>query len=182
MILQSSSSCWSRGTALSRTTPRILCSLRITRTTRTTASARSTELDLTTPHVSSWPGMVLERASPLSSSGCWCPANLNSPWTSRIITPAPLGTQSPVNYHPAARSCPSPPQTESQSLPRSLSHRHQERQSCWSSRSPSPKCLTRCESRQFKRRWILLWRSRGLWKAPPTAPPLGVSINWTWEI
>ncbi len=169
---------WSRGTALSRTTPRILCSWLITRTTRSTASARSTELDLTKPHVGSCPEMVLERASPLSSSGCWCPVSRPWLWTSRIVTPAPLGTQSPVTYYPAARSCPSPPQTESQSLPRSLSHRHQERQSCRSSRSPSPKCLTRCESRQFQRRWMQLWRARGLW---PTAPPLGVSINWTWE-
>ncbi len=113
--------------------------------------------------------MVLERASPHLSSGCWCPASRNSPWTSWMLTPVPLGTQSPVIHHPAARSCPSPPQTESQSLPRSLSHRHQERQSWRSSRSPSPKCLTRCESRQFKQRWKQLWRSRGLWNGPPMA-------------
>ncbi len=56
-----------------------------------------------------------------------------------------------------------------------------ERQSRRSPRSLSPKCLTRCESRQFQQRWIQLWRSRGLWNALPTAPPLGVSIYWTWE-
>ncbi len=125
MILLSSSSCWSRGTALSRTTPRTSCSCRITCTTRTAASARFIKLDWAPPHERSCPGMVLERASPHSSSGCWWPANRNSPWTSRMMTPAPLWTQSPVNLHPTARSCQSPPQTESQSLPRSLSHCHQ---------------------------------------------------------
>ncbi len=40
MILLFSSSCWSRGTALSRTTPRISFSWRITRATRTADSAR----------------------------------------------------------------------------------------------------------------------------------------------
>ncbi len=68
---------------------------------------------------------------------------------------------------------------ESQSLPRSLNLRHQERQSGRSSRSPN--CLTRCESRQFKQLCKQLWRSRGQWNAPPTAPPLGVSRTWTWE-
>ncbi len=70
-----------------------------------------------------------ERASLHSSSRCWCPANRISQWTSRIMTPAPLETQSPVNHHLTARSCLCPPQTESLSLPRALSHRHQERQS-----------------------------------------------------
>ncbi len=102
----------------------------------------------------------IERASPHSSSGCWCPASRNSPWTSWMLTPVPLGTQSPVIHHPAARRCPSPPQTESQSLPRSLTHRHQERQSCRS--PPSPNCPTRCESRQFKQMWKQLWRSQGI--------------------
>ncbi len=63
MILLSLSSCWSRRAALSRTTPRTSCSCQITRTTRTTASALSAELDWTTPHKRSCPGMVLERAS-----------------------------------------------------------------------------------------------------------------------
>ncbi len=102
----------------------------------------------------------IERASPHSSSGCWCPASRNSPWTSWMLTPVPLGTQSPVIHHPAARRCPSPPQTESQSLPRSLTHRHQERQSCRS--SPRHNCPTRCESRQFKQMWKQLWRSQGI--------------------
>ncbi len=168
MILQSSSSCWSRGTALSRTTPRILCSWRITRTTWTTASARSTELDLTTPHVSSCPGMVLERASPLSSSGCWCPANLNSSWTLRIITPAPLGTQSPVNYHPATRSCPSPPQTESQSLPRSLSHRHQE---------PEPQVSDQVREPTVQATVDTAVEIAGAMESPAHGTTAGVSIN-----
>ncbi len=168
MILYSSFSCWSRGTAPPGTTQRILCSWRITCTTQTT------------PHVSSCPGMVLERALLPSSSGYWCPASLTWLWTWRTVTPAPLRTQRPVNYHPAIRNCLSPQQTESQSLLRSLSH--QERQSWRSSRSQSPKYLTRCESRQHKRGWTQLWRSWGLWKDPPTAPPLGVSTNRTWEI
>ncbi len=75
MILLSLSSCWSRRAALSRTTPRTSCSCQITRTTRTTASALSAELDWTTSHKHSCPGMVLERASLHSWSGCWCPAN-----------------------------------------------------------------------------------------------------------
>ncbi len=56
MILLSPSSCCSRGTALSRTTLRTSCSCLITRTTRTTASARFIKLDWTPPHKRSCPG------------------------------------------------------------------------------------------------------------------------------
>ncbi len=79
MVLLSLSSCWSEGgTTLSRTTPRTSCSCLITRTTRRTASARFIKLNWTPPHERSCLGMVLERASPHSLSGWWCPANRNS--------------------------------------------------------------------------------------------------------
>ncbi len=83
MTQPSSSSCWSRGIALSRTTQKTLCFSPTSHTTRTTASLLSTMRDLTQPQKSSCPGTVLERASPPSLSGCWCPANHSSPWTSR---------------------------------------------------------------------------------------------------
>ncbi len=104
MTQPSSSSCWSRGIALSRTTQKTLCFSPTSHTTRTTASLLSTMRDLTQPQKSSCPGTVLERASPPSLSGCWCPANHSSPWTSRTTTPAPLWTHRPAHHHPAARS------------------------------------------------------------------------------
>ncbi len=56
------------------------------------------------PHKCSCPGKVLERASPPSSSGCWCLVNRRSLWTSRTMTPTPLCTQNPAHHHPAVRS------------------------------------------------------------------------------
>ncbi len=59
------------------------------------------------PPVAPVRGRSSREPSPHSSSGCWCPANRNLPWTSQIMTPAPLGTQtqsSNTPQHGAARA------------------------------------------------------------------------------
>ncbi len=111
------------------------------------------------------------RASPSSKRGRWCPASHIWPWTSQPR---------------------SGPRAQSSTTPRygaAWAHRRRRARACrghWAIAIRSDRADDRPEpqvSDQVReRRWILLWRSQGQWKAPPTAPPLGVSTNWTWEI
>ncbi|KAI2665424.1 Eukaryotic peptide chain release factor GTP-binding subunit [Labeo rohita] len=98
------------------------------------------------------------------------PAGLHRVGAGVLRTSAPLQTQNPANPHPDMRSMsPSPPRMTSQS---------HERQSKGSPQSQSPTRPTRCESRlRLPLRWSAAWSKRGLWRALPTAPPLGVSLN-----
>ncbi|KAI2659539.1 Protein kinase C-like [Labeo rohita] len=115
MILLSSSSYWSSGIALSRTTSRILCFWPTTRTTQITASALSVLLDLAPPHKCSCPGMVLERASPLFIE--WVLVSCKSHLTVDIVeddtspTPKPTADgepKPPVTHEPAQKSATEP--------------------------------------------------------------------------
>ncbi len=122
--LNSSSSCWSRGSIRSRTISDCFWPSRNSPATRTTRSAHSMT-QASTPHAERCrPKMVLERNSPPSWSGLWRETDRPSQSPKRMISPDPLQTQSPAHHLPAVRSTsPSPPMTESHFPPQSASQR-----------------------------------------------------------
>ncbi len=168
----SSSSCWSRGTDLSRTIQDCSCVKLTPPATRTTRSAHSMMRAWTPLPEPYRPKMVLERISPPSWSGLW-----------RETWKDPLQTQNPAHHLPAVRSIsPSPPMMESHSLLRSTSQHKAERLSRRSSRKLSPTHQIRCESRRQcpprgSQPWTVWARSGAL----PPAPWLRVSWLYIWD-
>ncbi len=155
MILQSSSTCWSRGTALSRTTPRIsfssypdscLCSFYIT-------------------------GLNTSKREQLSGNGPqeslaafieWVLVSCQSKLTKDIVDVDASPTRDPEPSHSPPRSAELLPSGATE-LPIVL--------------EPEPQVSDQVREPTVQAKVETAVEIVGLWNAPPTAPSLGVSIN-----